>query len=259
MKKRICLLIILFSSVLSANAQNWGGGIDDNDLHFGFTFQYLSSDYKIIKNENWRNTFNSFVPETPPRPDDPPYSGRSPSLDAIYSKSNPGYGIGFVVNYKLAEHSDLRFTPTLVFSDRLLYYQFSNKAVSGFQDNLKEQKVQSTMIDFPLGYKLKSDRRGNFRAYLLGGAKYSMDITSSKKSDNTGLAPLEKFVKNKKNFLSYEAGIGFDLYFEYFKMSPEIKVSNSIGNILKQEDNQPYARSIDKLMLRHVTFSLFFE
>jgi hypothetical protein len=258
MKKTLSILVILITSFFSAHAQNWGGGIDDNDLHFGFTFQYLSSDYKIIKDGNWRNEFNSFVPAAPPKPGDPPFSGRPPSLKAIYSKSNPGYGIGFVVNYKLAEHSDLRFTPTLVFSDRLLYYQFSDQAISGFQDNLKEQKVQATMLEFPLGYKLKSDRRGNFRAYLLGGAKYSMDITSSKKTDNSGLAPLEKFVKNKKNFLSYEAGIGFDLYFEYFKMSPEIKVSNSIGSILKRED-QPYATSIDKLMLRHVTFSLFFE
>jgi hypothetical protein len=245
MRKGLILLVALSVSVLSARAQNWGGGIDDNDLHFGFTFQYLSSEYKVLKNADWQSAFTNT--QTP-----------SAKLNAIYSKSNPGYGIGFVVNRRLAEHADLRFTPSIVFSDRLLYYEFTTAVFTEEPVKLREQKIQSTMVEFPLSYKLKSDRRNNFRAYVLGGAKYSMDISSNKKTDNTGLEPLQMFLKNQKNILSYEAGIGFDLYFEYFKMSPEIKLSNSFNNVLKKE-NQPYAQAIDKLMLRHVTFSLFFE
>lgn len=93
---------------------------------------------------------------------------------------------------------------------------------------------------------------------MLGGIKYSMDLASEKKTNDDNAAPVNKLVKNKKSFLSYEAGIGFELYFEHFKMSPEIKVSHSFKDILLHTSN-PYTDPIEKAKLRHFTFSLFFE
>lgn len=244
--KKLSLIFLLLFAVTTTKAQNWGGGVDDTDLHFGFTFQYISSEYKVLKKADWRNPY---FDETGQVTDE---------MTAIYSKSSPGFGIGFVSNYRLNEHMDLRFTPSLIFNDRIVNYEFKKPATVAIPQSFKEQKVQASMVEFPLGLKLKSDRRNNFRAYLLGGAKYSIDIASSKKTDDTGNTPLEKLLKNRKNFLSYEAGLGFDLYFEYFKMSPEIKLSYSLNSVMKEEDNL-YTRPIDKLMLRHVTFSLFFE
>lgn len=241
--KKLYLLLLATFAMYTASAQNWGGGVDDDNLHFGFTFQYLSSEFKFLKKSQWQEPFldadNNNAPVSGP-------------LKSLYSNSSPGFGIGFVVNQRLGENADLRFTPTLVFNDRLAYYEFE-----GLEAPV-EKKVQSTMVDFPLGIKLKSDRRNNFRAYVIGGAKYSMDIASKKRSNDASFGPMEKFLKNKKNFVSLEAGFGMDLYFEYFKMSPEIKLSYALGNILKN-DPSPYSAPIDKLMLRHVTFSLFFE
>ncbi|MNI79123.1 hypothetical protein D3C73_1355560 [compost metagenome] len=114
------------------------------------------------------------------------------------------------------------------------------------------------MFEFPLGIKIKSNRLNNFRAYWLGGAKYSIDIASKKKTFDEGESAVNKLLKNERNYLSYETGIGFDLYFEYFKMSPEIKVSYSTSDILKHDDTA-YANPIDKLKLRQFTFSLIFQ
>ena len=61
LKLRLVLLGVFFSTV--ANAQNWGGGVDDEPLHFGFTFQYISSEYKILKTANWRDPYMD--PEDP--------------------------------------------------------------------------------------------------------------------------------------------------------------------------------------------------
>lgn len=242
MKLKLYLLLGFLLAVCTVKAQNWGGGVDDNELHFGFTFQYVSSEFKILKKPDWREPFTD--------PDSGmPVSG---SLKSLSSKSSPGFGIGFVVNKRIIENADIRFTPSLIFNDRLAYYSFEGVAES------LEKKVQATMIDLPLTLKIKSDRRNNFRAYIIGGAKYSMDIASKKRTNDAPNAPMEKFLKNKKNFLSYEAGFGFDLYFEYFKMSPEIKLSYSFNDVLKN-DPSPFSAPIDKLMLRHVTFSLFFE
>lgn len=243
MTKRFTFLVLLI--VISSSAgfaqKNWGGGVDDEPLHFGFTFQYVSAEYKIMKKERWRDVVE------PPAGED-----TKPALYSMSSPVSPGFGLGFVSNYRMGNNADVRFTPALVFSDRLIDYEYASAA------DFKQQKIQSTLIDFPLGVKVKSDRRKNFRAYFLAGAKYSIDIVSKKKTNDAGNIFTEKFVKNKRNILWYEAGIGLDLYFEFFKLSPEIKLANSVQSVLQPEDH-PYSAPIDKLFLRNLQFSLYFE
>lgn len=239
-------------------AQNWGGGVDDEDLHFGFSFQYISAEYKILKAANWRNPYYD------------PLDGTQVTqpVRTISSPPSVGFGLGFVVNRRISENFDLRSTPSLIFSDRVMRYEYEPAPVvpqpvntsiipAGFQTSI-DKKVQATMFEFPLSLKIKSNRLNNFRAYWIGGAKYSIDIASKKKTFDEGETPINKLLKNKRNYLSYETGIGFDLYFEYFKMSPEIKVSYSMNDIL-QHDNTAFANPLDKTKLRHFTFSLFFE
>ncbi|MFA6085597.1 porin family protein [Mucilaginibacter sp.] len=219
----------------------WGGGADQVDLSFGFSFSYVSSDFKIVKKPDWRKPFfdadnNSYVTD---------------SLNSISSKSLPGFAVGFITRYRITDHLEVRVTPSLVFSDRSVSYKYKTAS----QD--VDKTVQTTTVDFPLSLKLKSDRIGNMRAYLLGGMKFSSAIGSKKDSDvNSG--PLDKLLKNSKSYSSYEAGLGFDIYFEYFKLSPEIKVTNSLGNLLVQE-NHPFSSPISKLSLHTIMFSLYFE
>lgn len=246
--RKILLVFLLFSYSFSSNAQNWGGGADDLDFNWGFSFQYVASELKLFKKINWRNRFKD--PEQN-------FAEVTDSLASISSPVSPGFAVGFVLNYRLSPNLDLRSTPNLVFADRFVNYNYSEQVVNpDFIE--KKQKVQSTMIDIPLGIKLKSDRRMNFRAYFLAGLKYSIDMSSSKKAKDANYAAIDKFLKNKNKYMSYEAGIGFDLYFEYFKMSPEIKISHSLKDVLVHE-NHPYATPIDKALLRNFTFSLFFE
>jgi len=249
MNLRAGLFVIFLFAFTTASAQNWGGGVDDENIHFGFTFQYTNSTYKVQRKGTWRERFRD--PET-----NVPLTD---SLTGVYSKSSPGFGIGFVVNGRISNHADIRLTPVLVFTDRLMQYDYEQPSRVNMPFNSVEQKVSATMVEFPLGIKIKSDRRNNFRAYMLYGAKYSMDIASKKKTDDSGQDYIYKLLKNKKSYLSAEAAFGMDLYFEYFKMSPEIKLSYSLNNILNNDEPNPYNAPIDRLMLRHVTFSLFFE
>ena len=86
------------------------------------------------------------------------------------------------------------------------------------------------MIDFPVSVKLKSERIQDFRAYMIAGVKYSEAIGSKKNPPD--IDPLDAVLRNKSGFGSYEVGLGCDIYFEFFKLSPEIKISNSFGNVL---------------------------
>lgn len=240
------LLALLLASCFAVAAQAqqfapaWGGGADQNDHSFGFSFSYVGSDFKITKKPNWRAPFIDPQTGTP----------ATDSLRSISSRGLPGFGVGFLVRYRLTDHIEIRTTPSLIFSDRRVLYTYPDEA-----DNIEKQ-VQSTTVDAPLAIKLKSDRIRNMRAYLLGGVKWSSAIGGKK--DDANAAPTERLLKNVKSYSSYEAGFGFDIYFEYFKLSPEVKITNSFGNLLVR-DNHPFAAPIEKLSLHTIVFSLYFE
>jgi len=230
---------LLFSQLTMAQVQAWGGGADDNLVSFGFSFQYLLQDYKIVRQDNWRMPIKD--PETG--------NNLTSPITSIRSVPTPGFTVGFITRYRVAEHLEVRATPALVFADRDLTYEFQKSS-----DNLNRQ-IQTTSIDMPLLLKLRSDRLKNFRAYIVGGVKYSLAVSKGKVDENE--FPLAQKILNKRGIGSYEAGIGCDIYFEYFKMSPEIKVANSFNSVLA--GNVPLSSPLSKLFLHSIMFSLHFE
>lgn len=239
--KKVILLgfVLVLASFSRGRAQGWGGGADQSPFSFGFTFQAIQQYYKIIRQPNWRmpapNAAGEMLPD---------------SLTTISSRRTPGFAVGFITRYNVTENLEARLTPLVVFADRELNYSFKNAV-----NNVTSQ-VQATTIDLPLLLKLKSDKVGIVRAYVVGGVKYSMAI--SKQKDDLNQAPLQRKILNTRNFASYEAGLGCDIYFQSFKMSPELKIANSFGNILVQGTN-PLSSPIDKLFLHQIMFSLHFE
>ncbi len=241
---KIRYLIIVFSFFICkttfAQAPAWASGADQADFSWGFTFQYVGSYFKIDKKPNWRKPFfDSGIGRT-----------ITDSLRSIGSKSSPGFAVGFLARYRISEHLEVRTTPALVFADRTLNYTYPDASQN------VDKPVQATSLEFPVSVKLKSDRIQDFRAYVLAGLKYTQAVGA--KRNKPDIAPLQAIVTNKSGFGSYEVGLGCEIYFEYFKLSPEIKLSNSLGNILNPENN-PYSSPINKLSLHTVTVSLIFE
>jgi len=239
----LTIILLLFCSnlLLAQSAPAWGGGADQTDLSFGFSFSYVSSYFKIIKQPNWRTPY--FDPGVNKNITD--------SLNSITSRPLPGFGIGFITRYRLTDHLEARITPSLVFADRALTYTYP----TALEDITKS--IQATNIDLPLSIKLKSDRIDDFRAYLLGGVKYSIAVGKGNAVAGD-LNPLDQIPKNVQGFGSFDVGIGCDIYFEFFKLSPEIKLSNSFGNVLAP-GSDPYSVPISKLSLHTIMFSLIFE
>ncbi|MDB5110667.1 MAG: hypothetical protein JWR67_1781 [Mucilaginibacter sp.] len=237
----LIILSVFFSTRLFAQVPAWSNGADFKDLSFGFSFSSVNSYYKIDKNPGWR------TPYLDPTNNNQPVTSM---LNSISSSPTQGFGVGFLTRVRLTEHLEARVTPSLIFADKQLTYTYvSSPAVT--------KLVSNTTVDFPLLLKLKSDRLGDFRAYMLGGIKYSQTIGSKINAD-VNAAALDKLVKNINGYGSYEAGIGCDIYFEFFKLSPEIKLSNSFGNVMYY-DNNAFSSPISKLSLHTFMFSLYFE
>ena len=185
----------------------------------------------------------------------PDFASDSLSLYEITSTPTPGFTIGIVGNLRLGSNADLRFIPSLSFGERFLDYNI-NRYRNGESELIKIRKsVASTFVEFPLQVKYRSKRLNNFAAYVLGGAKYSIDLASNKRNakENNNVA-----IKLQNNDLSMEVGTGVDFYTNYFKFGVELKMSYGLNNIIIP-DGSVYSESLDRLNSKIFQLSFTFE
>lgn len=161
-----------------------------------------------------------------------------------------GFTLGFILNARLHDNFDFRLTPQVGFYQRGVEYTlFSKKTGTKISD---KQMVEATFVELPLLVKYKSQRRNNFRMYVVGGVKPSIS-TSNKNKDQRP----DKLRFNSYDF-AIDYGLGCDIYFPLFKLSPEIRFSNGLVN-MKAPDKNIYAYSIQNLRTNTITFMLNFE
>jgi hypothetical protein len=176
------------------------------------------------------------------------------SVLSVTSKPTPGFTIGILGNLRLGKYGDMRFIPSLSFGERILRYNILGYR-NGEESLLEINKsVTSTFIDFPLEFRYKSKRLNNFRAYVLGGVKYTLDLASQKKQANAD----EVTVKIFKNDVSAEVGVGVEFYTTYFKFGTQVKMGYGLKNLVVNEDNI-YTNSIESLRSKVFLLSFTFE
>jgi hypothetical protein len=175
------------------------------------------------------------------------------SLKTILSTPKTGFNLGIVSELRIMEYATLRFVPDIAFGSRQIEYHFEGNDTF---DIVK--KVESTFLDFPLDVKIRSKRLDNFAAYMIGGAKYTLDLASQKDVNNATATSAQQVVKLAKNDWSYEAGAGCDFFLPYFKFGIELKLSLGLRNLLVK-DNTIYAQSLDRLRSKVFLVSFTFE
>lgn len=174
------------------------------------------------------------------------------SLTNVTTKPDYGFDIGIVSSLRLTKYLSLRFVPTLSFGNRTVEYTFKYHDSVTYAQN---KKIESTFMIFPLYIKYQSKRLGNFRAYIIGGAKYSLDMASqAKKKNKEGEAP----IKLRRNDYLVDVGAGFDFFLPYFKFGIELKMSYGLRDLLVPE-NTTYTNSVKRLNSKIFQLSLTFE
>ena len=203
---------------------------DEKRFHFGFLLGLNSADF-IMEHD----------------------LSRLDSLLVLESQSQGGFNLGIITDLHLHPNLNLRFVPQLAFGQRNLEYTFLDLD-SARRTTVKP--IESTWLDFPLGFKFRSARLNNFAAYIYVGGKYSLDLASQEDVDQGFTEDI--IIKIRKNSYSYEVGFGMDFFLPYFKFSPEIKLGMGVGNIHVQ-DNSLFSTPIDRLVSRMMVISLNFE
>jgi hypothetical protein len=206
---------------------------DDKPYYFGIVLGYNSSHYNITHH-----------PEFIPRD----------TIQSIESLNAGRVHLGIMVNWQMSRRFDVRFYPlNLIFSEKQFQYQLKIPSTIDNQ-TMQIKRVESIVMSFPLQVRLKSDRIGNFRVYSLAGIKYDYDLAS-----NAGALNAEDMVKVKQSDFGIEGGIGFQFFFKYFILSPEIKFSRGVTNMHVRDESFKYSNVIDQMKSRMVLFSIHFE
>ena len=173
----------------------------------------------------------------------------SPDMDSVHSilpRKKPGFKLGFIVNFKLAQFLDARITPTVAFSEYELEYNY----VGGEQF---VELVESTAVEFPFLFKYKSQRRNNSRMYIIGGITPVLEASGrSTLEEDRNRLQIEKWNAQA------ELGFGFDLYFPLFKFSPEIRFAYGIVDVLSPTVNIK-SIGLNQLRTKSLTVYLNFQ
>lgn len=249
--KKVTFLFIFLIISASAVAQikNKGKEInnpnyDNRFISYGFLLGIHTSNYKLEYSDAFAN------PESP--------VSKEYGLESIHSvlpKWTTGFTLGFIVNFKFFDLMDARLTPQVTFYEHHLDYRYVINRNSGSPGNpiQVEQVIESTLVEFPVLVKFKSERRGNTRAYLIGGLKPAIEV-SGKNQIESG----NEILDVREGNISIEMGFGLDIYFPLFKFSPEIRYSRGITNMHRPLNNE-FSASLSELNTNTITLYLLFQ
>jgi hypothetical protein len=234
--KKIPVLITFLFAISSVSGQVKKPqnlpGFDYKRLHFGFTIGLNTMDFGIRRPANALSDTSIF---------------------ADVSRISPGFQVSIVSDLRLADYLSLRFLPGITFGQRTLYFYKGSKPNS--LPAHKPITLESNFIDFPLVVKYKSKRVNNYAPYLIAGGNIRYDLAARKDyEDDT-----EVHVRLKPFDYYFEIGCGIDMYLQYFKFSPELKLSTGFRNVLVTDRIDKYNKSIDRLNSYIVMLCFHFE
>ncbi|MCB9047289.1 MAG: PorT family protein [Chitinophagales bacterium] len=233
---RIKQIIILALGVLffqQAKAQRKVMNMPEHDqkaYYFGITFGTNFSTYRIKHSQSFIN---------------------NDTFKYIQPGYGPGFNLGLMGNLRLNDLIDLRFVPSLAFAEKKV--GLSVRDIAG-NDSISNRTVESIYMHMPLQLKFKSDRIKNFRFYGLTGFKFDYDMAANARSRRK-----DEFIKVSAADFGAELGVGFEFYYPNFIFSPEIKISQGLGNQIYHDGSIPLSNAIDALSTRMIVISIHLE
>lgn len=162
----------------------------------------------------------------------------------------PGFSVGIIADRYINEHFNIRTIPTLYFGDKKFVFKEEN---SGEELNVP---LKSNYISVPVLVKFSAKRVNNYRPYLLAGAYGNIEIGS--KGD--------QIIRLKKSDYGLQFGVGCSFYLPMFKLSPEIRFSLGLKDLIEKDRSDltdktllKYTEALSSGKSRMITFTFNFE
>lgn len=252
--KVIVLSILLLLVVAKSNAQGYFGltnnsGSDDKFTSYGFFLGMHTASYQLRYSPEF---LNPAVPATN-------------ALHSIYPKFTPGFSLGFIGILRFHDQANMIFTPKIGFYEYKVDFNYfdgvttttpsttDNTALLNTGYRTEELVNEATMVELPVVFKYRSMRFNNTRMFFVAGGSY---LFNTKAREDINLDPI---VTASRDF-TLEAGMGFEIYFKYFKFAPEIRFSHGMNNLYLADKNSPEIQNaIESLRRKGISILLNFQ
>lgn len=233
--RKIILLLLLVSGMAgSAFSQEYTQinlpHSDERWIHYGFAIGVHSTGFKLDYSDR-------FV---------------TPEFDTVHSimpQYTLGFSLGVISDFRLHDQFNVRILPRVSFSEYNVDFNYITFDSAGTK--YMKETIEAVFVDVPILLKYKSERHKNFRMYIVGGIAPGIEASGKKRKEKSGSS-----LSIAEFNLSLELGFGVDMYYPYFKFSPEIRYSGGLVNILR-EDELGYSDGISRLSTH--TISLYFQ
>ena len=183
-----------------------------------------------------------------------PYFLQQDSVMVVESINSTGLNLAWLVDIRLSNHFNIRTYPVdLTFTEKAFEYNLTYPDIPGGEEKVTQKKVQSISLTLPVQIKFSSDRIKNFKVYMMAGGKVELDLAANAGQKAANLIKLKRFD------YGVEAGLGFHFYFEYFVLTPEVKMGWGLGNLHSRDVNLKFSNVIDQINSRTISFSLTVE
>jgi len=234
------LVLLSLGGAVTANAQSDRKivqrltKVDYNRWHFGFILGLGFNDYRVSPNDYVDENGNKWY--------------------AASAGLKPSFVVGMLVDLRIVEYLNLRFTPCLGLGQR--DFEFNAFNSKGEYVETIKTSVNGVTMELPLYLKYSAKRYGNFRPYLIvgGGPLFNMNLDP------------EVPILLKPFDVEIAFGVGFNIYLEYFKLCPEIKFGFGLLDELERNhpevigtDLEVCTKSVSRLTARMLTITFNFE
>jgi len=255
---KIYLIILFLMASLCSHAQQkvveHYHEVDIQPLHFGYTIGINTLDLVTHVSKESYDKYH---------------------LRADVVSLQPGFHVGMVSEFRLSRYFSLRCLPGMTFAFREMFFWNDNLSYWDDKQNRlihdRDTMYHTTTFDYyplkvPLLIKYKAKRINNYRPYLIGGVSFHYDFSKSHRFFENDKGNTANHIRFKRFDVLYEIGVGFDKYFEFFKLSTEIKYSVGLRNVVKDElstnpspEEEIFTNMFDKVFTNQIIFSFHFE
>ena len=164
---------------------------------------------------------------------------------------NAGFSVGVLADLRLSQHLNLRFSPTMHFGAKHLYFRSLTETNQEGRPIEASQDMKNTYISLPIDLKFSAERWNNYRPYITAGINPTM----------------QEYIQLKRTDMFLEVGLGVDLYLPFFKLIPELKFCYSLrdaidhdhANELQDLNLRKYTNAVSRGCSKMIVLTFYFE
>jgi len=184
-----------------------------------------------------------------------PSNGPGSNIESIVPVYSAGFSLGFLGILRFHDQVNLMFTPKIGFYEFATDVNFIGEVGTAMEPAGRKETfvAEATMVELPLLFKYKAQRFNNSRMFFTAGGSYIFRTKDQEEADFEGLVTTGRDI-------TVDLGVGFDMYFKFFKFSPEIRFSHGLMNLYKPETTDPRFRDlISEIRRKSITLYLHFQ